>query len=200
MPPELNYELRGSSPRLKTSICHPRPERPDLAWKEQLKDQMYNDPNVVCMQVMTLGWLSALFSISNSYYCDCHLYYNFWCYYINTLCVMCLNRSQGPTDFQQNLAEPWLWQAQDWVVAVRGTGLSPSRSCSKNKLHKWEDQPQGSTANEASDVCPECSTVTQLSPVEKGHKSRIRGGLRRSCKPEQGSRNYLRLLFHHSAG
>lgn len=35
MLPELNYQLRGSSTRLKASICHSRSKGPNLAWKRQ---------------------------------------------------------------------------------------------------------------------------------------------------------------------
>lgn len=90
MSPELNYKLRGSPPRLKISSCHSTSKCPDLAWKRQLRDQMCNTLNVACMQVITLCWLSALFSISKSYYyyCCCHFCYNCWRYYINMLFVV----------------------------------------------------------------------------------------------------------------
>lgn len=202
MPPELNYELRGNSPRLKSSICLSTSKRPDLAWRKQLKDQMYNAPNVVYMQVITLCWLSALFSISNSYYycCCCRFDYNFWCHCINILCFVLPSGIARAHSLLANICG---------ALTVPGVGLGGvvRRTVpfggfhSSNKLYKWADQAQGSMANEA----PTCVGDAQLSPsylslVQKGHERTIRGGLRRLWKPEQGSRNYLKLIFCHSVG
>ena len=167
-----------------------------------IKGSNVNDPNMVYMQVITLCWLGALFSISNSYYCCCHFYYNFWCYYINILCVTCLNRLQGPTVFQQAFMGVWLWQAQDWVVAVWWAGLSTlgAHTLRTSYINEQISPRAAQPMRQPSGVWNAPPSLGHLSLVEKGHKSRMRRDLRRSWKPEQESRNHVKLLFHPSAG